>query len=268
MFGLWTQRIDDLKKSFLHAKPFEHVVIPSFFSEDLAKALISEFPDPASSSQRHECKHYDNPLERKYSLNCFEELPIVRRVFAVLQSPEVVSMMKALTDIHDLESDPHLHGAGLHVYPRQGKLDVHLDYSIHPVSGKERRLNLIVYMNSDWKPEYGGNLELWDEDMKKCTEVITPAFNTAVLFRTSDISYHGLPKPIQCPGEECRESVAIYYISPARAEAPLRVKAEFFPLPQQPVDERLATLYALRKERLITEEDLWPNWREDGCGHW
>ena len=216
----------------------------------------------------HEWKHYDNPIEQKYSLNVLKELPVSRRVFDALQSPEVVALMKTVTGIQDLESDPHLHGAGLHAYPRNGKLDVHLDYSIHPVSGKERRLNLIVYMNPDWKPEYGGNLELWDEEMKMCTEVITPAFNTAVLFRTSDISYHGLPKPIQCPDGDYRKSFAIYYVSPARADAPLRVKAEFFPLPHQPVNDELKRLYALRGERLIRDEDLWPTWRKDGGGYW
>ena len=30
---------------------------------------------------------------------------------------------------------------------RGSRLEMHLDYSIHPVSGKERRVNLIVYMN-------------------------------------------------------------------------------------------------------------------------
>jgi Rps23 Pro-64 3,4-dihydroxylase Tpa1-like proline 4-hydroxylase len=265
MFGSWTQQIEDLQKTFHNARPFEHIVIPSFFSDEIAKALMSEFPDPSSS---HDWKHYDNPLEQKYSLNTFDGLPVSKRVFDALQSPEVVSMMKAITGISDLESDPHLHGAGLHVYPKNGKLDIHLDYSIHPVSGKERRVNLIVYLNPEWKPEYGGNLELWDAEMKERTEVIMPAFNTAVLFRTSDISYHGLPKPIQCPSEQFRKSFAIYYISPARDSAPLRFKAEFFPLPDQPVDERLQNLYTVRKQRLITPDDLWSTWREDGNGYW
>lgn len=263
---MFVRHIPELHDRFRNAKPFEHVVIPDFFAPDVARAIHEEFPSPFSTS--HDWKHYDNPLEQKYALNDFTGLERCKSVFDYLQSDEVVNQVRSITGIEDLESDPYLHGAGLHAYPRSGKLDVHLDYSIHPVSGKERRVNLIVYMNPDWKEEYGGNLQLWDADMAHCTQVITPAFNTAVLFRTSDISYHGLPAPILCPPQECRKSLAIYYISPARPEAPLRLKAEFFPLPHQPVGEQLSRLYALRKQRLITTEDLWPTWRTDGNGFW
>ena len=68
--------------------------------------------------------------------------------------------MSTITGISDLESDPYLHGAGLHAYPHNGKLDVHLDYSIHPVSGKERRVNLIIYLNKDWRDDYGGYTDM------------------------------------------------------------------------------------------------------------
>ena len=41
---------------------------------------------------------------------------------------------------------------------------MHLDYSIHPISGKERQVNLIFDMNRDsyWKQEWGGHLHLWE----------------------------------------------------------------------------------------------------------
>jgi hypothetical protein len=54
---------------------------------------------------------------------------------------------QAVTRIRGLESDPHLHGGGLHFHPPGSRLEMHLDYSIHPISQKERRVNLIVYMN-------------------------------------------------------------------------------------------------------------------------
>jgi hypothetical protein len=150
---------------------------------------------------------------------------------------------------------------------------MHLDYSIHPITEKERRVNLIIYMNKKWKEEYGGHLQLWDESLKNCTELITPHFNTAVLFRTSDISYHGIPQPITCPPDQARKSIAIYYVSPLRPEATHRYKAEFFPVPQQiakGLDPRLEKLYDIRKSRLITSNDLadWPNWRNEGQGFW
>ena len=33
----------------------------------------------------------------------------------------------------------------------------------------------IVYLNKDWKDEYGGQLELWNRDMTKCEAKIAPS---------------------------------------------------------------------------------------------
>jgi Rps23 Pro-64 3,4-dihydroxylase Tpa1-like proline 4-hydroxylase len=266
--GDWTHNTQSLHETFVNAKPFEHVVIPNFFEESFANAVFAEFPNPHESCLNW--KHYDNPIEQKYSLNEFDGLPAVQKAFQILQDNALLSLVRSITGIDSLDNDPHLHGAGLHAYPHQGKLDMHLDYSIHPITGKERRVNLIIYMNRNWKDQYGGGLQLMDASFTKSTDVIMPAWNTAVLFRTSDMSYHGIPIPIQCPTGEYRRSLAIYYVSPPREGATKRYKAEFFPLPNQPVDDRLQKLYDVRKSRLITQEDLeaWPSWRQDGQGHW
>ena len=65
------------------------------------------------------------------------------------------------------------------------------------------------------------------EQIKK----IAPVFNRAVLFRTSDISWHGMPDPVLCPEGQARKSLAIYYMSEARPEATPRFKATFRPRP-------------------------------------
>jgi hypothetical protein len=268
-FGSWTVGDELVKhaKTFQSGAPFEHVVIPNFFADADADDIYNAFP-----AVDNNWNHYDNPIEQKYTLNKFYSNEVVNKVFEALQSPTMLELMKQITGIEDLETDPHLHGAGLHAYPSNGKLDMHLDYSLHPITGKERRVNLIIYMNKNWKEEYGGHLQLWDSNLDHCTELITPNFNTAAIFRTSDISYHGIPYPIKCPENQYRKSLAIYYVSPPRDQATHRHKAEFFPLPvqKQNMDPRLARLYDIRKYRLITQDDLadWPTWREDGNGHW
>lgn len=269
IFGDWIHHLPNLSTAFQNAKPFEHVVIPNFFHENVATSIDSIFPDINDSFQ--DWKHYDNPIEQKYSLNNFDNLPLISHIFhQVLQSPEMVKMLQQITGIPTLEADPHLHGAGLHAYPNQGKLDIHLDYSIHPITQKERRCNLIIYLNRHWKKEYGGDLQMWDASLKECTQLVSPSWNTAVLFRTSDISYHGIPRPIQCPDSEARRSLAIYYVSQAREEAKPRYKAEFFPHPDQEVSPQLQKLYEIRKHRIIQPQDLqdWPNWRWEGDGWW
>lgn len=268
IFGDWVNDIPSLHDKFRNAKPYEHVTIPNFLNDEVAREIVATFPDPKMSSQPW--KHYDNPIEQKYTLNEFQNLPMIKYVFDTLQSPYTVDLISRVTGISQLESDPYFHGAGIHAYPNRGKLDMHLDYSIHPITQKERRVNLIIYMNPDWKSEYGGFLELWDEELQNRTEIVAPSWNTAVLFRTNNISYHGLPKPITCPENEYRKSLAIYYVSPPTDTAKPRYKAEFYPLPTQPVTPSLRKLYEIRKHRLITSDDLadWPTWRQDGGIYW
>ena len=125
-------------------------------------------------------------------------------------------------------------------------------------------------MNPKWKPEYGGELELWNETLTEKKSLVVPSWNTAVLFQTNDLSYHGLPKAVNCPHGEFRKSLAIYYVSPRTPRALPRYKAEFHPTPDQGVSERLLQLYNIRAQRRIEPEDLqhWPTWREEGGEFW
>ena len=262
-----------LRVMYENAPPFPHVVLDPFFQPEYALELARAFPLP--SQQPTQWYKYDNPLEKKYALNRFDQLPLFQSLFAFLQSDDLINVLKTLTGIADLENDPFLHGAGLHYHDRESKLDMHLDYSIHPLLGKERRLNLIVYLNEHWDDSYNGGLELWDRDFTAAQATIMPSFNKAVLFQTSDISYHGVPRPIACPPENGagRKSLAIYYLSPLREHATHRAKAQFRPLPHQTVSPALQRLYDIRPLRTITPEDLvgfTPSWENDpiGKGFW
>jgi hypothetical protein len=264
LFGPWYMNVPSLE-----TEPFPHVVLDDFFDASLATSLEAEFQSPGSNDQSQWMRYW-NPIEKKYARTDFTGLPATQRAFEALQSDAFVDKVRRVTGIPDLFSDPHLHGAGLHYHPRGGKLDMHLDYSIHPISGKERRLNLIVYLNRTWEPEWNGSLELWDKDFTGCVRTIAPAWNRAVLFRTSDLSFHGLPSPIACPEGTGRKSLAIYYVSPPRPDVKHRAKAEFRPLPWQPVSDRLSALYDLRASRRLTDADLYAGWDSDpmGRGYW
>ena len=56
----------------------------------------------------------------------------------------------------------------------------------------------------------GGNIELWDKDVKVCHHSFTPAFNRCVVFATSEVSYHGVTA-VRCPEGQSRKSFAAYY---------------------------------------------------------
>ena len=145
---------------------------------------------------------------------------------------------------------------------RGGKLDLHLDYSIHPLSGLERRFNLSLPNKEPWQPEYGGSLDLYAplaEDASKPgarVASVLPCFNRALLFSTTAPSFHGFPSPIACPDDWRRNSLALYYLTPPRPEAPKRSKALYVAAPGQPHDPELERLRHIRATRRLEPADF------------
>jgi Rps23 Pro-64 3,4-dihydroxylase Tpa1-like proline 4-hydroxylase len=142
--------------------------------------------------------------------------PATRRLLAELNSATFIDFLERLTGIAGLIPDPHFEGGGLHQIERGGHLKVHADFNRHPRTGLERRLNVLIYLNRDWKDEYGGAFELWNEDMTTSEEKVMPYFNRCVIFSTTSKSYHGHPEPLTCSAGETRKSIALYYYSKER----------------------------------------------------
>ena len=250
VFGSWISEDESIyKEKFIKNTPFPHVKISNFFSEDTVNKLL-----PYYDHRNQDWVEYWNPIEKKYALNKFDVT--VGSIYDVLQGPYFVEKISKITGIPKLQSDPYLHGAGLHYHPRGSHLDMHLDYSIHPVSKLQRRLNLIVYLNDKWNPEWNGDLQFYDSTYSHCEKQYYPEYNNAILFQTSDLSYHGLPKTILCPENIGRKSLAIYYISEPEPDPLVRYKANFFPLPGEILSADFLKLYEIRNTRNIQEHDI------------
>ena len=116
-----------------------------------------------------------------------------------------------MTRIENLIADPHFEGGGLHQIVSGGKLAVHADFNKHTYFKLDRRLNMLIYLNKNWRDEYGGHFELWDRNMTKMVSKVAPLFNRVVIFTTSKDSYHGHPDPLTCPPDMTRKSLALYY---------------------------------------------------------
>jgi hypothetical protein len=77
---------------------------------------------------------------------------------------------------------------------------------------------MLIYMNKDWKPEYGGDLEMWNANMTKCIKKVAPVFNRMVIFETNEISYHGYSK-VKLPEGVTRKSIYAYFYTTLRKDA-------------------------------------------------
>jgi hypothetical protein len=146
---------------------------------------------------------------------------VTRRFFAELNGAAFVEFLERLTGIKGLVPDPFLHGGGLHQIEPGGFLDVHADFNIHPRFKLYRRLNALIYLNEEWRDDWGGHLELWSPDMGRRAQRIAPEFNRTVIFSTTRQAFHGHPEPVACPPGINRRSLAVYYYSalPPEGEA-------------------------------------------------
>lgn len=240
---------ESLAPGFRSAKPFNHVVIDDFFEHQIAQGLAEEFP----AFDSEVWAEYNNPIEIKKLCNRWDKFPkLTYSVFDYLNSPAFVEKMSILVG-EKLYPDPGLNGGGWHTHKAGGKLNTHLDYSIHPKLGLERRVNIIVYVQPNWRPEYGGALGLWEaaEDGKRPGDLaveIPCNFNRAVIFDTSQNSWHGLPNPVACPEGINRNSIAAYYLCDPRPGVSERGKALFAPYGDQANDEKILELIRLRSQ--------------------
>lgn len=192
------------------------MVVQNFLRDDLAGQIAELWP-----AVDEKWWSYCNPIEVKYAFDKIGELPdVFRRVFAALGTPECSARMAEMMSIDDkLEADPWLHGAGLHSMPRDGRLAVHLDYEVHPYSGKYRRLNMILYMNPEWRDEWRGETQIWDSKCSTCVFSSKIRWNSALIFTTTNMSWHGVPARITCPEGMTRNTIAYYWIGDEKGRA-------------------------------------------------
>ena len=203
------------KNNYSIATPFPNIVFSNFFDTNFLNNILKEFPD---LSKLHGSQIYEAKNEIKLSNKNYKNFPEKTKNFIdFLNSNVFLNFLQNLTSIKEkLVSDPHLEGGGLHEIKKGGVLKIHTDFNRHPFLNLDRRINVLIYLNKNWKDSYGGNLEMWNKNMSTCEKKISPLFNKMVIFSTTDFSNHGHPEPLSCPNEMSRKSIALYYFSSGR----------------------------------------------------
>ena len=242
------QNWNQLAEQFAQAQPYRHCVIDNFWQPDIANELLAEFP---AYDGPEWMTYYNNPAEDKKTCNHWDKFKsLTYRAFSFLNSPTFVNNITYITGNSHVYTDVGLHGGGLHGHHRGGKLNIHLDYNIHPKLKLQRNYNLIVYMTPDWQPSWQGGLELWshneDGSPKDCVTTVENRFNRAVLFDTTQQSWHGLPENLTCPDDTFRRSMAVYYLTDPEENADPRNRAIFVPYKDQANDPEIVEMIKQR----------------------
>lgn len=232
---------------FKNNRPFDHCVVENFFDVEIAQALEKEFLE----YENPKWFYYKNSIEDKKALNDWNVFPtLTYQIFRELISEQFIQILSKTIGV-PLYQDPGLHGGGWHIHSTGGNLNPHLDYSIHPKFGLQRKVNIIIYVSSGMEESHGGHLGFWSHNPSrnepdKLVKEFQPKFNSAVIFDTTQNSWHGMCRPLVQPEGIYRKSLAIYYLTDPPVDADVRERALFAPRDDQKMDESVKQLIQKR----------------------
>jgi hypothetical protein len=180
-----------IRERFEAASPFPHALVENFLKDEAAELLLRDFPafDERHAMNEHGTVGRKAVVERVTAVSQF-----YARFYRYINSREFLDAMSALTGIPDLIADETLHGGGTHENLDGQGLDVHVDFNIDERRMLHRRVNLLIYLNKEWRDDWGGLIEFHSDPRDPQHNVIRsfrPLFNHAVIFATSEHSWHG-----------------------------------------------------------------------------
>ncbi|WP_299609924.1 2OG-Fe(II) oxygenase [uncultured Tateyamaria sp.] len=194
-------------EAYQSAEPYHHGCIDNFLPEAVLDRVLEELgtmPEAETSFSRAQ--------ENLKSSFIPERLPnYTKNLFYAFNARPFILFLEQMTGIKGLIPDPYFMGAGIHKTLNGGHLDIHADFNFHGQMRVERRLNVLIYLNRDWKEEYGGSFEVWDKGMTTKMASFVPTYNRMVCFSTGSDTFHGNPEPVNHPDGEPRQSIALYY---------------------------------------------------------
>ncbi|QHC36385.1 2OG-Fe(II) oxygenase [Komagataeibacter xylinus] len=205
-----TSLLSKLAQEFTTARPFPHLVIDGMFSH----ALLNEALQAFNLDHVNNINVFQNQLQSKRSTSTKSVMPAaIQQYFDIVNSAPFLRLLTRLTGITNLLPDPYFYGGGMHEVAGEGHFQVHTDFRHHPHTYLENRLVLLTYLNHDWKPEYGGLLELWQKNPPQPVRKIVPRFGRSVLMLQSPDSWHGHPQATQA-GHVRRTLITYFYTAP------------------------------------------------------
>lgn len=205
---------EKLKNASYENYPFPHTIIDNFLKNDILDTLLLNINNLKDEDAQWKFTDPLSPFE--YNKYAFESNygDYLTKLFTELNSPYFIKYLENITGIKELiTNDITLRGAGIHRIKNGGYLQLHTDFnSYYNNYGKlDRRINLLIYMNPEWKEEYNGSICLCDRVSGTCAKKILPILNRCVIFNTSNKSIHGHPERLNTPENISRQSIAVYY---------------------------------------------------------
>jgi Rps23 Pro-64 3,4-dihydroxylase Tpa1-like proline 4-hydroxylase len=202
--------VQRLEQGYQITDPFPFIVIDNFFKENIVNEIKSCVDNLVVGDENLILPQhwYHNKFAFYSNFGAYLE-----NIFVYLNSDDFITYIEKLTGIYGIiRDDTTLVGAGIHRITNAGFLDIHTDFTAYNMETRgwlDRRINLLIYLNPEWKDEYGGHL--WLCNFCSAKYKVRPLFNRAVIFNTTRESFHGHPEPLNVPDDVMRQSIAVYY---------------------------------------------------------
>jgi 2OG-Fe(II) oxygenase superfamily len=199
--------LKSLQSDYRNAKPYPYLVFDDLFSAAALDGILSEMPDWDSETLVRQREDYITKASLRSAVDMGDR---TFEFVSAIHSAPFLYLVSQITGVEALLPDPYMTGAGLTIMPEGGRFAVHADRNTDHYCGLKRRLAMLIYLNKDWSPDLGGQLELWDTAATECQKAITPDFNRVVFFEVEDVNFHAV-RPVTKGSGRVRRSLTVYY---------------------------------------------------------
>jgi Rps23 Pro-64 3,4-dihydroxylase Tpa1-like proline 4-hydroxylase len=194
--------------------PFPYAVIDDFLEPDSLTKLLAEVNKLQDADAQTKMIDVSSPYEfNKYAFTT-DYSPYLKRLFVELNSPEFVQHIEKITGVKNIIcNELSLYGTGIHRIKSKGFSQLHTDFNTYHSQNRklDRRVNMFIYLNPDWKTEYKGQLCLCDKNTNMCAKQIEPLMNRCVIFNIASSSIYGQPEPLNIPEGAACQYIAVHY---------------------------------------------------------
>lgn len=205
-------RAREARDRYRDTPPYPHAVFDDLLGHEIARDLAARFPEPAHPGWiRRDYREQAGRLGQLQRTGFAGVDPQLRHLLAELCGMAFLDFLGTLTGIDGLIPDPHFRGAGLSLTLPGGHLALHADFNRDHTRHLTRRVTIVYYLGHDWRPDWGGALELWDAALTRCEASYLPILDRLVVMAHGDTYWHGHPAPLACPADRFRASVTAYY---------------------------------------------------------
>jgi Rps23 Pro-64 3,4-dihydroxylase Tpa1-like proline 4-hydroxylase len=184
--------------------------IDDLLPEALVRQIYDRFPETDRMTLKRSIKEH-----KRIAAQMDRYDPLLEEAVYAFQAPEVVALVGEITGLQALEPDADLYAGGISLMTKGGYLRPHLDNSHDGGQERYRVLNLLYYVTPDWREDYGGSLQLWDDGPLKGARTFASRFNRLVLMVTNRSSWHSVNEIVH-DGRRC--CVSNYYFSKVSPE--------------------------------------------------